>query len=371
MSKRCSLCILPAALPGLTLDQNGRCTYCREFETRRARETDLEQEQSENRKEHFESIIRRIKGKGTYDCLVPLSGGKDSCYVLYVLVKEYNIKPLTFNFNNGFQHIQAARNIENLVNKLGVDLIVYKPSQDMMRRLFRTFLLRAGEFCTPCNMLIDATSFRIARQNGIKTIMSGHSQHLDPGLEGVSAALYYDRKYYFQVAKGLITRRERGRYLVPPYTLTAIRRLIGKGPHIVDVIGYLRPSVKQIHQALEEIGWERPAGAIQHGDCLLNPLKEYIYYRKWGCNEVTALYSALVRSGEIAREEALSKAAAEECPEVPAILPEFLTATGTTENEFEQAMKRNFREIPNMRNSPFFRWAKKTVQKIERITGRK
>lgn len=362
MSKRCSFCILPTNLPGLTLDHNGKCNYCRESETSHADKSHLPHD---NMEERFEAILKKLRGKGKYDCLVPLSGGKDSCYILYVLVKKYNMKTLAFNFDNSFRHNQAVRNIENLVDKLGVDLIVYKPRQDMMRKLFRIFLLKAGEFCSPCNMLIDTTGFRIARQNGIKAIMSGHALHTDPGLGEVSTSLYYDRKYYLAVARDLLSRRERDQFIVPPYTLTAIRRLIGKGPHVIDVLGYLRPSIAQIHDVLQEIGWERPAGAIQHGDCLLNPVKEYLYYKKWGCNEVTAFYSALVRNGEFGREEALKKALVEEGTQAPRILPEFLEAIGVTDSELEEALKRDFRKIPNLRNSTFFQWVKKIVQKIE------
>jgi len=367
MIKRCSVCILPVGLPGLNLDQNDKCNCCREFEASYSKKANSLQSQN---KDKFEAIIKRLKGKGKYDCLVGLSGGKDSSYVLSVLIKKYNMKVLAFNFNNGFQHNQAIRNIENLVNKLGVDLIIYKPNQHMMRKLFRAFLLRAGEFCTPCNMLIDATSYRIARQHGIKVIMSGESEYLAPGLEGVSISRYYDRKYYLEVAKSLVTHRERECYIGPPYPFKAIRRLLGKGIYIISVPKFLKPSFMEIHDVLKEIGWEQPAGTIQHGDCLLNPIKDYIYYKKWGCSEVTGLYSALIRKGEISREEGLRKATAEEYSKVPAILPEFLNTIGITESEFKEALKRDFRKIPNLRKNTFFRIAKNIMERIDLTRGK-
>ncbi len=368
MSKRCSSCILPVNLPGLTLDQDGKCSYCRKFE---ASHIDTPALSRDKTRERFETLIEGLRGKGGYDCVVPLSGGKESSYILYVLVKEYNLRALAFNFSNGFQHVDAISNIENTVNRLGVDLVVYKPSQHMMRKLFKTFLLRAGEFCTPCNMLINATQFRLARQNGIKAIMSGNAMATGPGLEGVSSSRYMDRKYYLNVAKGLINRREREYYLAQPYSLTAIQRIIGTAPQVVTVLDYLQPSLKEIHDTLETIGWKRPAGAIQHGDCLLDPLKDYLYYTRWGCTEVTSLYSLLIRNGEINREEALRKALAGEVTEPPAILPEFLKNIGMTEDEFSKASKKDFRDIPNMRNSFFFRGSKKIVQKIALLRGRR
>jgi len=92
------------------------------------------------------------------------------------------------------------------------------------------YVSRPDEFCKPCNMLTNATQFRLARQNRIKVIVSGNAMTTGPGLGGVTSSRYYDRKYFLNVAKGLINRRERGYYLVPPCPLTAMRRLIGNAP---------------------------------------------------------------------------------------------------------------------------------------------
>jgi len=367
MLERCSSCILPANLPGIDLDENGKCTLCRKGVVNRNDKPHFSRDQLEGR---LQAIITGLRGKGKYDCLVPLSGGKDSSYVLHVAVKKYDLKVLAYNFDNGFQHPQAVKNMRTLVNDLGVDLLVYRPNPHMMRKLFRTFLCKAGEFCTPCNMLISATKFRLARQNGIKAIMEGTSNSLDPGIGGISPALYFDRKYYFEVAKGLLTNREKGYYVVPPYTFTALRRLTGLAPQTIDVLNYLNPSFAEIEETLRGIGWERPHGAMQHGDCLLDPLKDYIIYKKWGCSELTGLYSCLVRNGEMTREKALKEALAKEQSGPPAILPEFLKAVGMTEAEFQDALRKDFRDIPNMRQTFYFRLAKKVVKKAAKIRGR-
>jgi len=368
MSKRCSRCILSENLPCVTLDENGVCNYCRNSKDD---STDVQDIHQEDRQKRFESILERFRGRGKYDCLVPVSGGKESCYILYVLVKKYKMRPLAFNFNNGFQHKDAVCNIENLVDKLGVDLVVYRPRQDMMLKLFRAFLINAGEYCTPCNMLINATSFRLARENKIRIIISGNYDKIDPGLEGMSPSRYYDRRYYFNVTKDILSSREKDNYVVPSYVKTAIGRLIGSAPQAVNVLEFLTPTLSEIHNTLSEIGWKQPGGFIQHGDCLINPIKEYLIYRKWGCTEKTALYSSLVRNGEMAREEALKKEAAdvEKYAEKPSILPEFMERLNITEDEFGEVLKRDFREIPNMRSSFFFRLAKKTVQKISQMRG--
>jgi hypothetical protein len=366
--ERCSSCILTTNLPGIDLDEDGVCRYCREAKSGQSYDQGLQQQKLRKR---FETVISRLKGRGKYDCLVPLSGGKESSYILWILVQNYNMKPLAFNFSNGFQHPDAIRNIENLVDRLGIDLVVYRPSLRKLHELMRTFLSKAGEFCTPCNMLISATAFRLARQNGIRAIMSGNAARTGPGLAGVSSATYYDRIYYLNIVKDILSRRDRKYYINPPYIRTVMRRLLGIEAQVINVLDYLNPSLTEIHQTLETIGWSRPAGEIQHGDCMLNSLKEYLYYKRWACTEVTSLYSVLIRNGEIDRQEALKKAQAEEDSKPPKVLPEFLNAIGMTQVEFEQAAKKDFRDIPNIRNRMTFRLVKRLMHSVEQIRGRR
>ena len=170
--KRCTKCILPVNLPGVTIDQRGTCNYCNFFEQYYLKNPDFSAEYMQKR---FETIVKRLKGSCKYDCMVPISGGKDSSYVLYTLVKKYKMNVLTFNHDHGFQSRQALENIDRAVRKLGVDYIQYRPRLDIMYKLFRTFLLRAGEFCTACNMLGEASMYRFSKQNKIKLIFTGNS----------------------------------------------------------------------------------------------------------------------------------------------------------------------------------------------------
>lgn len=365
MPERCKKCILPSHLPNMTLDKRGHCHYCREFEKHYAKSSAVS---AEEMKKRFETLVERLRRKKGYQCLVPLSGGKDSSYVLYEIVKTYHLKALAYNFDNGFRHPQAVRNIEKMVNRLGVDFVEYRISRPEMNRLFRTFLKQAGEFCTPCNMLMGLMGVRLAKQNGIKTVMTGNSDYLSPGLTGVSPAEYYDRTYYLRVIQSRIPYRQVSSYIVPPYSFQAFQRIFGMRPTVIDMLEYLRPSLAHMNRILtEEFGWESPAGEVQHGDCVINQIKDYLMFRHWGCTEISAVYSVGVRTGEFTREEALRRAEEEECSEPPKILPQFLETIGMTEAEFEEASKKDFRQIPNIRSSRFYRMARNAVLAIESL----
>ena len=364
----CSNCILPKHLPGVSFDEKCVCNYCNAY---KKKHFDNSSFPAEKIQKSLEKILRKSRGKGDYDCLIPLSGGKDSTYLLYLAVKKYNMKVLAVNFDNGFRAPQAVKNIENAVNKLGVDLIVFKLRQEIMLKLFRTFLIETGEFCTPCNMAIGAITKKIAKKYGIRTILTGNSRRMSAALERISPAEYYDRVYFLNVINGHIPYKEVKNYIEEPYIIKGIKRIIGSAQENVATFEYLNVTLDEIKNTLiNEVYWKNPSNRIEHGDCLLDELKNYIMYKRWGISEVTGIYSALVRSGQLSREAALEKANAEEAT-CPINLQLFLKKTTLTESEFNEALNKDFRDIPNIRNTHFFRLAKIGIDKMSKILRRR
>ena len=210
-----------------------------------------------------------------------------------------------------------------------------------MHRLFRIFLMRAGEFCTPCNMLIDASCLRFARQNSIRSLMSGSSDRLSDARQGMTTSSYYDRKYYFNVLRDQITRRQVQDFVSPSYINKGLRRLIGVESATINPFNYLRPTLTEMHHTLErELNWKNPSEELEHGDCLLTPVKNYIMFRRWGCSAITTKCSAMIRDGQMTRQEALERAAKDEQKDQPEIFPEFLDALKITETSFIEALKK-------------------------------
>ncbi|CCK81826.1 N-acetyl sugar amidotransferase [Desulfobacula toluolica] len=362
MSTRCSKCILPSDFPSVHLSKDGECNYCSLFEEKKI---NAPRESNKDRELKFEKILDRFKGKGQYDCLVPVSGGKDSMYVLYVLAKKYNLNILAYNFNNGFQSPLAVQNIKRAVKKLGVDLIIYKPNENMMFKFYKIFLSQAGEICGPCNTFIASMAKKIAKQNGIRLIMTGNSAKYSSAIDGVSASTYCDRKYFFSVLKEYKDIQDYMRNIFYSPIVHGFWKLTGTGPEKVDVLNYLHPGVANLQKIIEkEIEWVPPSDEYEHGDCLLNLLKDYLMCRKWGYSELTQAYSALIRNGEINREEALQKAEMEEVREPPAILESFLETIGLSNDEFEASKKRHFTDFANYSSSPLYILGKKCLNLV-------
>ena len=94
--RKCNKCGLPETYETIEFDAAGVCNICRSTE-HKINFIDWEQ-----RKKLLDALIEKLRGKSDYDCIVPFSGGKDSTFQLYYLMKEYKLKPLVVRFNHGF-----------------------------------------------------------------------------------------------------------------------------------------------------------------------------------------------------------------------------------------------------------------------------
>jgi hypothetical protein len=175
--KSCRKCLLPGAAPGADLDAHGICQPCRTYQPqhqdsaetlRRAREADLEK------------AIQACRGQGAYDCLVPLSGGKDSVYLIHKLKTEYGLRVLAHTTDIDIGEVAWA-NIRRAVDKLDVEHLVYRPSAAFYRKLFRWLLMNQearGAVHTISYVyapLFEGNALHVATEKRIPLVLAGYS----------------------------------------------------------------------------------------------------------------------------------------------------------------------------------------------------
>ncbi len=128
----------------------------------------------------LERIFRFHRGKHEYDCLVPLSGGKDSTYTAYVLKRKYNLNLLALTMNIHLLSPQTLENIETIVRKLDIDHVTVKYRWSFCKGLFSSFIRRSGmsprAICWVCNMLLDKTVFETLERFDIPYLVTGNSE---------------------------------------------------------------------------------------------------------------------------------------------------------------------------------------------------
>jgi hypothetical protein len=222
----------------------------------------------QGREKNLQAILERVKGKGRYYCLVPLSGGKDSSYVLFLAAKKYGMNVLAYTFDNGFRAKQAVDNTERAVNSVGADLLVYRIRPDIMMGMFRAFLTKAGEFCSPCNWMIGQAAQEIARNYKIGLILSGDSSRTSAAIEAMSHARYYDRDYIMNILTGKIPDRSLKAVTGHSYPTRSLRRIAGFWPTTIGVLDYHDVTIAEMTDTISrELGWRKPGEEAEHGDC--------------------------------------------------------------------------------------------------------
>jgi N-acetyl sugar amidotransferase len=158
----CSRCLYPEnAKPTISFDEEGVCSGCRYHESR-------QQIDWEERWGMLEELLDGVK-----ECIVPVSGGKDSHYQVWLLTQKFGIKPLLVTYNHGFNSGAGNRNLENLVKRSGCDLVRYNTGPDSARRLSRLMLERVGDLTWHYHAGIMTWPFQVAKQYGIDLIVWG------------------------------------------------------------------------------------------------------------------------------------------------------------------------------------------------------
>lgn len=366
---RCSRCILPASLPSVKLDEKGVCNYCNSFD----RSFGDWDKIKDSKKEKFEQIIEKVKKLNSeYDCLIPLSGGKDSTYALYICDKIYNMKCLCITFDNGFLSDYARTNIKHAINATKADHIYFAVNPKTMLELYKHFISNCGHVCIPCMRGIGLVSYFPLEAFDIPIVISGNGRRISY-LSGFPELFQSGDLTVFQNAcKGTEAEKESASllrhepqvgyksYLSAALNLMGIKdKFIPKYiiPDSVGIYDYLDSNYKEILETIQrEMGWEKAGDTFEHTDCFLHEIPFYIHTIKFP--EVTGstfYYSNRIRLGQMTREEALKLEEEErKDPEVVQGLEEFLTQIGMTKEEFIEQV-RDWTKVKKYRKEePFY-----------------
>lgn len=296
----CSRCIYDSSIPGITFNEKGVCNYCYQTDL-------LEQEYGTGSQlgiYKLNQIIRQIKKTGykkKYDCVIGVSGGTDSSYLLLKSL-EWGLRPLAVHYDNTWNSAIATENIRKVTNKLKIDLYTYVIDNKEADDIFRSFLL-AGvpEFDASTDLGFNQVLRLVAAKYRIKYILEGHSFKA----EGITpqGKNYFDGKYIQDIHKkfGMIPMKT---YPLMTFAEFLKWTIIYRQKFIRPLwyINYSKQDARDI--LIRETGWEYYGGhhlenrSASFVHKIYHPQKFNIDNRNWSL-------AAEVRSGILNRDKAL------------------------------------------------------------------
>ncbi|MBP6695534.1 MAG: N-acetyl sugar amidotransferase [Saprospiraceae bacterium] len=295
----CTRCIMDDTVQGIIFDEQGECTFCK-IHDELAEKFPL----NENTTREIEAIVAKIKkeGKGKkYDCVLGVSGGRDSTFMLYTAVK-LGLRPLAVHFDNGWNSDLAVQNIKNVCNKFNIDLYTHVADWEEFKDLQRAFLLASvPDAEVPTDWVIFSVMYKAAKEEGVKYIIQGHSFRT----EGTTPLTwtYMDGRYVNYIQKKFGTLKIKSFPVMTMFDYlyyTFVKRV--KQIRLLYYIPYDEKAI--LNMLTNEVGWQ-DYGGKHHESKYTGFFQSYILTRKFNIDKRKLHYSALIRSGQKSRAEAL------------------------------------------------------------------
>lgn len=309
----CSRCICDTTVNGIEFDENGVCNLCHEYGER-----DSNYPLNEAGHRELEKIIQSIKENGKkkeYDCIIGVSGGTDSTYCLY-LAKQWGLRPLAVHFDNGWNSDISVSNIKKATLKLDIDLYTWVADWEEFKDLQIAFLKASvPEADMPTDIAYLSVLYRTALKENLRYIINGSNFRTEGNQP--PAWGYGDGKYiesvYAQYGAGRKLRHVPNDMLSDLIYYHFFKRIkLFKPLYYLD---YRKNDVMDLLQ--REIGWTY-YGGHHHENVYTRFIHGYYLPKKFNIDKRIIEYSAMIRSGQMTREDALGKIQPPPYPEVQA-----------------------------------------------------
>ncbi len=295
----CKLGIWNETLPGFSLDNEGVSNYAK-IQQALMRDYPLGNEGLDSWNAIVKTIQKQGEGK-SYDCIIGVSGGTDSSYLLH-LAKEWGLRPLAVNLDNGWNSDIAVRNIQDMTRALNIDLETYVVDYEEIKDILKSYLLAGLPWLdNPTDQAIKAVLYRYARAEGIKTILIG----TDFRSEGKQPSEWtygdYKQLSYVHGSFGKVKRKTYpGNTFIMTFWSAYVKKI-----RLISPFNYL-PYDKQSAQEFLERNYNwKYYGEHHHENLFTKWVISYWMYEKFNIDKRIITYSAQVLNGKLSRAEAL------------------------------------------------------------------
>jgi N-acetyl sugar amidotransferase len=346
----CTKCILPETHQTIKFNQEGVCSVCEQINYR---DTEIDWDE---RRRMLQELVNEYRDKGEYDCIVPFSGGKDSTFQLWYVVKELGLKPLVVRFDHWGYRPKVAENNNRTFKLLGVDVLQFTPSWHVVKELMLEALKRTGDFCWHCHTGVYAHTMQIAIRYHTPLIIWGETlaeyaswysydefEEVDETRFNRAMNLGITADDMYEFLNGRVSKRDLYPFAYPPRD-----ELMKIKCRSICLGNYIKWDIKkQVEIIKRELGWEGqevegipPEYDYEKIECQWQGIRDYCKYIKRGYGRTNHLVSIDVRNKRLTREEGWVLAEKYDGKR-PASLDIFLEKLGLNEEEFVNIVSRH------------------------------
>lgn len=305
----CTCCVMDTTDKTLTFDKKGVCSRCNEYEHRIVHEWN----HGNGHEEELNKLLCEIKKSGEgkeYDCILGLSGGLDSSYLLHLAVAKWGLRPFVFHVDTGWNLPVAESNVRKLCDKLSVELHIETMDFEEMRQMQIAFF-RTGHagLDAPQDHAFIAQVDKYSEILGVKYILNGYNICTEivanPASWNEGAGPTADKTYIKDVMK------KHGGFKTKNYTYTTGFRHkfwlpYVKGVKTVHLLNYIPFTKQEMVDTLSSLYGYEPYKQKHFEDLLTKFIEGWWLPTRFGYDIRKAQLSSLVVTGQMTRDEALA-----------------------------------------------------------------
>jgi N-acetyl sugar amidotransferase len=346
----CKRCLFPETKPDLYFDDDGVCDACRSSERKHGVDDAIDWGE---REEQFKQLLVEAKqrAKGVYDCLVPVSGGKDSTWQVYAMKKIHGMNPLAVTFDQFDQTPTGIHNL-NVLREIGVDHVHFTLNPNIVKPLIKKGFEIVGDHYWVNHVGIYTVPFHFAVNFGIPLVIFGENPQFEYGGPSMSRDnMIMDRRWRqeFGLMRGLreedmvdedISMQDLGMLCYPSDEAMHEAGVLG------TFYGHFFKWDAGVHTELvKTLGWstlpEPPAGSwVDYENCDMKfiDIRERVKYLKFGYGRATDQLNIELRNGRITREKALEIANQSDGNVDPKNIQGFCEYINISREEYDEVM---------------------------------
>ena len=302
----CTNCVMDTSDPHITFDTHGICDLCNDYNNNLRPTFDYD-----TLKKEMYKIVEKVKKDGKnrdFDCLLGMSGGVDSSYMLHLAVKEFGLRPLVFHVDAGWNSEIAVNNIQRMIDTLGLDLYTEVINWESMKD-FELAMFKSGTpyLDIPQDHAFFATLYDYAEKYHIKYILNGGNY--------ASEFMSYPLKYYYYGTDMRFINDIRKKFCQTdlegyPFSSVFHHKIylkFFKHIHVLRLLNYMPYSVNEAKDILaKEYGW-KPYPRKHFESRFTKFFESYWLYERFDYDVRRVQFSSLILAGQMSREEAVEE----------------------------------------------------------------